>query len=337
MGESVRGCPKVLPDVSSRKVHKAMANRFRALCLVCSLLILLAVLPAMAQADHTPPVAADDTATTTVDVGVYIDVLANDHDLNPDNTALSIIDVSMPTQGGTADTVLQDGKYVIHYYPGMGFVGIDTFDYTITNSFGLTATANVEVAVNGHLEVVTDISTLHSETMLYKGMAAGGDKIEVWARVTPGDYPTTGVTANGVALTQQEPNSEWWVGSITASSTLGSNPIEIVAADSKGSTARGTISYRTCRVLFTNSGELWDSIMEKVSNTYMYSLTGKVNVIDDYNFWIDDGGRKIKVYCRDGNHGLAGYTYFANARGIWVNSNGYLWVDSSDAIHKVLH
>lgn len=90
---------------------------------------------------NRPPVAADDSASTTEGALVdYIDVLANDSD--PDGDTLDVISVTQGDHGSvginTDDTLF--------YTPDPGFIGQDTFDYTISDGNG-TDTATVTVTV----------------------------------------------------------------------------------------------------------------------------------------------------------------------------------------------
>lgn len=73
--------------------------------------------------------------------GVVIDVLANDTDPDP-NTTLTISEVTQPSNG----TVVNNSSNVT-YTPTTGFIGEDTFTYTIDDGNGGTATATVTVTV----------------------------------------------------------------------------------------------------------------------------------------------------------------------------------------------
>lgn len=90
--------------------------------------------------NNTPPVAANDTATTTFGTPVTIQALANDTDA--DNDTLTIAEVGT-TANGTATI---QGTTIV-YTPSTGFVGSTTFLYTISDG-SATATASVTVTVN---------------------------------------------------------------------------------------------------------------------------------------------------------------------------------------------
>ena len=84
-----------------------------------------------------PPVAVDDPVTARSVASVSIQVTANDYD--PDGEAIAVSAVGVAGHGsvdiGTATT--------IGYTPEPGYVGIDTFDYTIVDGNGTTASAKV--------------------------------------------------------------------------------------------------------------------------------------------------------------------------------------------------
>jgi VCBS repeat-containing protein len=88
-----------------------------------------------------PPVAVDDTATTSQDTSVTIGVLHNDYD--PDGDTLALDSVGPAGNG----TVIKNGNAVT-YTPGTGFAGADSFTYTISDGKGGTATATVTINVS---------------------------------------------------------------------------------------------------------------------------------------------------------------------------------------------
>ncbi len=97
---------------------------------------------------NNPPTAVDDNATTVENVFAVIDVMANDSDM--DGNAISLFSVSTPTNGSA---VINGG--LIDYTPTTGFVGIDTFTYTIEDTFGSQATATVFVDVKNVGSIVS--------------------------------------------------------------------------------------------------------------------------------------------------------------------------------------
>ena len=100
------------------------------------------------------PIAEDDTNVTTLDMPVSGDVSLNDSDANPADT-LTVVNpatavaatgpFNLTTANGGAVAFNPDGTYT--YTPATGFTGEDTFSYTIADSSGKTASADVSIEV----------------------------------------------------------------------------------------------------------------------------------------------------------------------------------------------
>lgn len=97
------------------------------------------------------PAAVDDDDSTDENTMVEVDVLANDEDPDEDD-ALTIISVTDPLHG-TAST---NGE-IVTYQPELWYSGDDSFDYTITDIAGSTATATVTITVNDVIPSTEDI------------------------------------------------------------------------------------------------------------------------------------------------------------------------------------
>jgi hypothetical protein len=87
------------------------------------------------------PVAVDEAATTRANTSVTINVLANDTD--PAGTALTVTAVSPAVHG----SVVINPDNTLTYTPVAGFVGTDSFVYTVSDSQGRQAGATVTVTV----------------------------------------------------------------------------------------------------------------------------------------------------------------------------------------------
>jgi len=99
----------------------------------------------IAQSVQVAPVANNDNANTSVGQAVSITVLNNDTDTNNNINAASVTIGNTPTNGAVA--VASNG--VITYTPNAGFVGSDSFDYTVKDATNLTSNvANVTINVN---------------------------------------------------------------------------------------------------------------------------------------------------------------------------------------------
>ncbi|WP_310622361.1 tandem-95 repeat protein [Flexibacterium corallicola] len=103
------------------------------------------------------PIAAADTATVAENDFVFIDVLANDSDV--DNGRPSLVSVSDPANG----VAILNGIDIV-YQPDANFYGSDSFTYTIRDSGGQTNTGTVSVTVTS----VNDnpVATGESRTIL---------------------------------------------------------------------------------------------------------------------------------------------------------------------------
>ncbi|MCB9159701.1 MAG: tandem-95 repeat protein [Caldilineaceae bacterium] len=86
------------------------------------------------------PTPGADIARTDEDTPVTVDVLANDSDI--DGESLTVAGVDAPGHGTAA---LVDGSIV--YTPTADFAGSDSFAYTVADRSGLTATAQLRIAV----------------------------------------------------------------------------------------------------------------------------------------------------------------------------------------------
>lgn len=91
--------------------------------------------------NNQPPAASNDTASTGEDMAVIINVLANDSD--PDSDPLAVDSVVIQGSNGT---VTNNGSDVT-YTPDTGFIGTDSFVYTVTDGKGGYDTATVTVTV----------------------------------------------------------------------------------------------------------------------------------------------------------------------------------------------
>jgi glucose/arabinose dehydrogenase len=103
---------------------------------------------------NDPPVAVDDTASTSVGRAITIDVLANDSRGPQDEAAqtLTIAGVGTPAHGTAA---VDAGK--IRYTPSPGYLGADSFSYQVCDSGGACDTAQVSISVDANTPpVATD-------------------------------------------------------------------------------------------------------------------------------------------------------------------------------------
>lgn len=102
---------------------------------------------------NTPPVAANDGAATATGFPVAIEILVNDSDNDGTLNPATVVIVT-PPGNGTATVNTTNG--VITYVSNAGFLGTDTFTYTVSdNDNAASNVATVTVAVTDPPEVVT--------------------------------------------------------------------------------------------------------------------------------------------------------------------------------------
>lgn len=171
--------------------------------------------------EEAPPVAYGDSAATGQDVPVTIDVLANDWD--PNGQAVTVAGVTSPSSGTAVANV--DGT--ITYTPDSGFVGRDSFTYTVTDGVltSSPATVNVEVEFAQrpnpyHAHVSTRTGNPANEaTITWK--TADDDPSYVRFGSAPGVY---GAPVQGISLSYPDTDAGGDVCCIQAVEFNGLNP-----------------------------------------------------------------------------------------------------------------
>lgn len=115
----------------------------------------------VAVTDPSIPLAVDDVAGTFPDEMIGINVLSNDAGLA--DTPLVVSITSNPTNGtlGTVTGCDQQATCVVPYTPNTGYIGPDSFRYTITDStLILSNEATVDITVNEVPVAVDDTAEL---------------------------------------------------------------------------------------------------------------------------------------------------------------------------------
>lgn len=102
------------------------------------------------------PVANDDSARTLQNTAVPIDVIANDTDTDGDT--LTVIGT---TQGSNGSVSIDPGNTSVTYTPNTDYVGVDSFQYTISdgNTGEATATVNITVTFGYPPVAASDFAT----------------------------------------------------------------------------------------------------------------------------------------------------------------------------------
>jgi hypothetical protein len=93
---------------------------------------------------NRPPVAINDPVSTPFNTPVTINVLQNDND--PDGHVLSLSSTPVVVAPAAGATITVSGNSLI-YTPPPGFVGTDSFQYEMQDSYGAKARATVTVSI----------------------------------------------------------------------------------------------------------------------------------------------------------------------------------------------
>ena len=107
--------------------------------------------------NQAPVANSDGLVILRNSTAVLIDVLNNDSDPESDN--LTIADVSQPSNG----TVVNNGTSLT-YTPNTGYIGTDTFEYTVEDGFGDQATAQVTITIENNAPTANDDTALATGT-----------------------------------------------------------------------------------------------------------------------------------------------------------------------------
>jgi hypothetical protein len=177
------------------------------------------------------PVAIADMTGVEENGQVTVSVLANDSD--PEGDALVVSSTTQAANG----SVTHDGSSVT-YTPDAGFVGSDSFDYSIDDGFGGTASATVSITVTAQNHpplAVTDSVTI-----------ASGDTvaIEVLANDSDPDGDAVSILSVGTA---NKGDVSWQGGQTTITyihnpKRKGSDSFSYTIRDGRGGSASATVS-----------------------------------------------------------------------------------------------
>jgi Tol biopolymer transport system component len=150
---------------------------------------------------NSPPEVSDDYITVrelSKPTPVEKNVLENDYVPPNHDERMNIVAVTQPAHGSA--TILSTSR--VSYLPTPGFFGIDTFNYVVTDSYGLTATATVHVNVIPNSPPVANDDTLtvtegltKVKNVVFNDTDADGDQLTITA-VTQPDHGTVTILSD---------------------------------------------------------------------------------------------------------------------------------------------
>ena len=176
-----------------------------------------------------PPEADDDTASTTEDRAVTIDVLANDED--PDGDTLSVTSAS-----ALNGSVVVEADDRLTYTPNADFSGTDWIRYGVEDGDGDTddAFVTVDVAAANDLPVVTDdVASTVEDTLVTINVLGNDSDVDGDPLTVTSASATNGSVAIGAA------------GSLTYTPNAnfsGTDTISYTISDGAGGTASGSVA-----------------------------------------------------------------------------------------------
>jgi outer membrane protein OmpA-like peptidoglycan-associated protein len=196
---------------------------------------------------------ADDDGLTIFrnSSGTLIDVLNNDSDSEDDT--LTITDVMQPSNG----SVINNGTSIT-YTPNTGFIGTDTFEYTIDDGHGDQAVAQVSVTVENNAPTASDDSAvaLGSQPLIIDVIGNDVDSdgnVLIVKSVTQGQNGTVINNEDGTVTYQANANF------------VGVDSFTYTMSDADGAQSSATVSVTV---------ELDNSAPVAVDDFYMVPLSG---------------------------------------------------------------
>ncbi len=173
------------------------------------------------------PVPGDDDITTTANVAGSVDVLANDSD--PDGETVTMTGHGEPLNGSLAFV-----GSVATYTPAQGFVGTDSFTYSVSDGVGGSATGTVNIAVTDQPPVA------NTDTLL--ATTNGSGTVNVLLNDTDPDGDVLTVTS----FTQGEHGTVAFLGGVATytpgAGYLGADTFTYTIDDGHALTATGTVN-----------------------------------------------------------------------------------------------
>ena len=151
--------PTAAAALQALNVGEVLADTFDYVVSDGSLFFISATVSVTVTGVNDAPVAIDDTVMTMVETAVIISPLSNDTD--PDTTdTKSIASFNQGTHGAVTD----NGNGTLTYTPATGYVGNDSFTYSIEDSHSASDTATVNVTVSPEIYTVYLPAALNNYT-----------------------------------------------------------------------------------------------------------------------------------------------------------------------------
>ncbi|WP_179466552.1 Ig-like domain-containing protein [Mycolicibacterium vinylchloridicum] len=224
------------------------------------------------NAVNDAPVAGDDAATLDEDTSAVIAVLSNDTDADRD--PLSVVEATAPGHGSISLGV----NGAITYTPTANYNGSDSFDYTVSDGHGGTATATLHLTINPVSDVAVDVTT-DPATGVATGTAVSTDP-----EAGPLTYSGSTTTAKGTVVVAADGSFTYTPTAtarhesarVGAGSAQTTDTFTITATDTAGAT---TIAV-SVEIAPANSAPVIGTATAGTPNTSTGVVTGTVTATD---------------------------------------------------------
>ena len=168
-----------------------------------------------------PPLAMDDDFTGPFNVDVTGNVLVdngNGIDEDPEGGPLTVTTTPITPPSNGSVTLLANGNFT--YTPNTNFVGVDTFEYRVTDQSGLTATATVTITITGTI-LFTAIKT---QTGGPNPVTAAGQIIDYEIEVeNTGNVPLSGISVDDTLPDGASGTAVFQSGDLNSNGTIDEN------------------------------------------------------------------------------------------------------------------
>ena len=246
----------------------------------CSNTALVTILVKPTGTNHNP-VAADDVASTFVNIPVVIDVLANDSGLED---GLGSISIHTAPEFGNA---VVNSNNTITYTPSYMFTGVVTFQYVVTDVDGdfdmATVTVTVQEKLNStpvanDVSVATGFNTPRVIDVLYNDTGLDDTPITVTIR-----QQATPEQGNAVA------NGDNTVTFTPATGYVGVATFEYMVTDADGDSDWATVTVTV------KDGENFIPVANDDAATTLVNTMVEIDVLDN-DTGLDDGFGSLTIY-----------------------------------------
>ena len=280
------------------------------------------------------PAATADIASVNQDSSVSIDVLDND-DYGTDGASTTVAALTVVANselGGTLSIVNNE----VLYTPAASFVGVDTFEYTITDDSGDTSSATVTITVN-EISIVNGLPTaVEDDVTVFSGSSA--NEIDVLDNDDSGSdgYIDGGLTMRNGTLNSAssegglisidnkgtEDTSDDVFNYIPPANFTGNDTFEYVITDTSGDASVGLVKVEVVvEVLAVPTAREDTATVDQDSSV-------SIDVLDNDDYGTDGASTTVAVLTVVANSDLGGTLSIVNDEVLYTPAASFVGVDT---------